>query len=142
MTDERTTGEAWRQVGRQFQALGESLATAFRTAWESEENREHLQDMKAGLEAMVDKVGRAVQEASASPEAQKAHREVEKAAESARVAGEQALQEARPHLLSALRKVNTELQEMVRRLEQEGMASEAPVAGSVPGEPGGEQAIE
>ena len=82
MTVERTTGEAWYQVGRQFQALGESLATAFRTAWESEENREHLQDMKAGLEAMVDKVGRAVQEANASPEAQKARREVEKAAES------------------------------------------------------------
>ena len=48
MTDEQTTGEAWREVGRQFQALGESLATAFRTAWESEENREHVQDMKTG----------------------------------------------------------------------------------------------
>ncbi len=32
MTDEQTTAEPWREVGRQFQALGESLAQAFRTA--------------------------------------------------------------------------------------------------------------
>ena len=41
MTNEQTTEEAWRKVGGQFQALGENLAKAFRTAWESEENRQH-----------------------------------------------------------------------------------------------------
>ena len=105
MTDERTTEEAWREVGRQFQALGEGLATAFRTAWESEENRLHLEGMKTGLEAMVDKVSQAIQVASDSPEVQKVRREAGKAAESARIAGEKALQDARPHLLSALSQV-------------------------------------
>ena len=41
MTEEQTTNEAWSEVGKQFQSLGESLAKAFRTAWEDEENRQH-----------------------------------------------------------------------------------------------------
>ena len=122
---ERTSEEAWHEVGRQFQALGESLAQAFRTAWESEGNREHLQDMKSGLEAMADEVSQAVQEASASPEAHKVREEVEKAAESARVASEQAWQDARPHLVTALRSVNAELQKVIGRLERAGADSEA-----------------
>ncbi len=142
MTDRQTTDEVWREVGKQFQALGESLATAFRTAWENEENREHLQDMKTGLEAMVDEVGQAVQDASKSPEAQKVREEVEKAAKSARAAGEQALREAQPHLLSALRKVNTELQEFVRRLEQNRPASEVPADEPAPVNPDVGQAMD
>ncbi len=108
MTDEHTTEETWQQVGRQFQELGESLATAFRTAWESEENRQHLESMKNGLESMVDQVSQAVQDASDSPEGQKARGEVERAAQSARAAGEKAVQDARPHLLSALNQINDE----------------------------------
>jgi hypothetical protein len=118
MSDEQTTEESWREVGRQFEALGESLARAFRAAWESEETRQHLESMKAGLEAMVDQVGQAIKETSASPEAEQVRQEVEKAAESARVAGEKALQEARPHLVSALGQVNAELQKVISRLER------------------------
>ena len=127
MTNEQTTREAWRQVGGQFQALGESLAQAFRTAWESAENRQHLQDMQSGLEAMVGEVGQAIKDASASPEGQKVRQEAEKAVTSARAAGEQAWQEAQPHLLSALRQVNAELQKMVGRLEEQQPTSETEV---------------
>jgi hypothetical protein len=123
MTEEQTIDEAWREVGNQFRALGKGLATAFRTAWESEENHEHLQDMKSGLEAMVGEVGQAIQEASVSPEAQKVRREVEKVADSARTAGEHAWQETRPYLLSALQRLNAELQKMTSRVEQEEMTS-------------------
>ena len=118
MTEEQTTAEPWREVGRQFQALGESLARAFRVAWEDEENRQHLQDMQAGLEAMVNRVGQALKEAGAAPDGQKMRREAEKAAQSARVAGKQTLQDARPRLLSALRQVNVELQKIISRLEE------------------------
>jgi hypothetical protein len=118
MTDEKTTGEAWREVGRQFQVLGESLATAFRAAWEDEENRQHVQGMQAGLEAMIEQVGQAVKEASASPEGQMVREEAERTVGSARVAGKQAWQEARPHLISALRQASDELQKMVSRLEE------------------------
>ena len=124
MTNEQTTEETWREVGGQFQALGESLAQAFRTAWESEENRQHLRDMQSGLEAMVGEVGQAIKDASASPEGQKVRQEAEKAVASARAAGEHAWQEAQPHLLSALRQVNAELQKMVGRLEEKQPASE------------------
>jgi vacuolar-type H+-ATPase subunit I/STV1 len=137
-TEKQTTDEAWREVGRQFQALGESLAEAFRTAWESEENRQHVQNMRDGLEAMIDQVGQAIKEASASSEAQKMRGEAEKAAESLRGAGEQTWQEARPHLLSALNQINAELQKMIGRLEQEEPTSEVPAAEVAPDEPEGE----
>jgi hypothetical protein len=136
-TDKQTTEEAWREVGKQFQTLGESLAEAFRTAWESEENRRHVQNMQEGLEAMVDHVGRAMKEASASPKGEKIRGEAERAAESLRAAGEQTWQEARPHLLSALTQINAELQKMIARLKEES-ASEAPAAEAAPDEPQGE----
>jgi uncharacterized membrane protein YccC len=135
MADEQTTEDTWGEIGRQFQVLGESLAAAFRTAWESEENREHLKDMRTGLEAMVNQVGQALQDASTSPEMQRARAEVEKAAESTRVAGEHALREARPHLQSALRQASDELRRMAQHLEQEESFCEVPADESAPGEP-------
>ena len=39
MTEWQTADEAWREVGSQFQVLGETLAEALRTAWESDEIR-------------------------------------------------------------------------------------------------------
>ena len=117
MTNEHTTDESWREVGRQFQALGESLAQAFRTAWESEENRHHVENMRTGLESMVEHVSQAIQEACDSPDGQRVRGEVERAAQSARVAGEKALQDAQPHLLSALNYVNAELQKIISRME-------------------------
>jgi len=120
MNDEQTTQESWREVGDQFKALGDSLSRAFRTAWESEENRQHLESIKSGLKAMVDQVGQALEEAGTSPEGQKVRREAEKAAESARVAGEKALEEARPHVLSAVRQINAELEKWIRGMEGRG----------------------
>jgi hypothetical protein len=137
-TEKQTTDEAWREVGKQFQALGESLAEAVRTAWESDETRRHVQNMQDGLEAMVDKVDRAIKEASASPKAQKLRGEAEKAAESLREAGEQTWQEVQPQLLSALNQINAELQKMIGRLKGEEPTSEAPAAEAAPGEPEGE----
>jgi len=131
-------GEAWEEVGKQFQALGESLAVAFRTAWHNEENRRRLQEMQAGLESMVNEVGKAIKESAASPQVQQMRTEAEKAAESLRAASEQTVQEVRPHLLSALRQVNAELQKMISRMEQEkppekpaseGQSSEPPASG-------------
>ena len=116
-TEETTSQDAWGEVGAQFQALGESLATTFRTFWEREETREHLQSVKDGLQTMADEVSQAIDEASTSPEAQKAREEVKKAAESARVAGEKAVQDIQPHLLSALTQVNAELQRVIERMQ-------------------------
>jgi len=117
MSEEQTTNKSWSKVGEQFQALGQSLAEAFRAAWKDEGNRQHLQDLQAGLEKMADDVGRAVREASESPEGQKVREEAKKAAGSARAAGESAWQDSRPHVLSALRSVDAELQKIISRME-------------------------
>lgn len=125
---QQTPGEAWREVGQQFRTLGESLASAFKVAWQNEENRGYLQEMQSGLEAMADRVNEAIKETAASPEAQKVRGKVEKGFESARTAGEQALHEARPHLLSALHQVNVEIQKVIARLEGETPPAEADAA--------------
>jgi hypothetical protein len=119
MTEERTNQDAWREVGRQFQSLGESLAEAFRAAWEDEENRQQMHDLRAGLEKMARDIGQAVREASESPEGQKVREEARKAAQSAREAGRNAWQDARPHMVSALRQVDAELQRIITKLEME-----------------------
>ncbi len=137
-TEKQTTEEAWREVGRQFQTLGESLAETFRAARESEETRRHVQNMQDGLEAMVNKVDQALKEAIASPEGEKLRTEAEKAAESIQAAGEQTWQEAQPHLLSALNQINAELQKMIGRLKGKGVTSEAPAAEAASDEPDGE----
>ena len=129
MIDEQTTlpteqpqptpPDPWKDVGKQFEALGQSLATAFRAAVESEESRQRVKTMQTGLESLVNQVAKAIQEGAASPEAQKARTEAEKAAESLRTAGQKTWQESRPHLVSALRQVSAELHKMISQLEQE-----------------------
>jgi vacuolar-type H+-ATPase subunit I/STV1 len=134
MSDEQPTqheepksasSEAWQEVGQQFQALGESLAAAFRTAWHDEENRRRVQEMQAGLEAMVKEVGQAIKESAAKPQVQQVKGEAQKAAESLRAASEQTAQEVRPHLLSALRQLNDELQKLIGRMEQDKPVTDA-----------------
>ena len=137
-TEKQVTDEAWRQVGQQFQTLGESLAETLRTAWESEETRRHVQNMQGGLEAMVNRVDQALKEAIASPQGEKLRTEADKAAESLQAAGEQTWQEVSPHLLSALSQINAELQKMIGRLKGKGVTSETPAAEVASDEPDGE----
>lgn len=122
--DQQAAKDAWNEVGQQFKSLGESLASAFNATWHSDETREHLKGMQAGLEAMVDRISQITKEVSESGEAQKVQAEVEKAAQSAKVAGQEAVEEVRPHLLSAFRKIREELDQMISRMEQEPEATE------------------
>lgn len=117
---EKSSGsnDAWQEVGHQFEALGDSLAQAFRTAWQDEGNRQKVKEMQNGLEAMVKKIDQAIQEKAASPEGQQVKAEARKAAENLRSASKQTYQEARPHLVSALQQLNTEIQKMIDRIEQ------------------------
>jgi hypothetical protein len=130
------TSEAWQEVGKQFQALGESLATAFRAAWTDEQNRKRVQDMRQGVEQMLNEVGKALDETAKSPQVQQARTEAKKAAESMRVAGGQTYQDLRPQIVSALRQLNSELQKFIVRMESKsaesakanGTAAETPAA--------------
>jgi ElaB/YqjD/DUF883 family membrane-anchored ribosome-binding protein len=117
--EERTTQEAWREVGTRLEALGTSLGRAIRAVWEREDTQQYVESMQDGLQKMADEIDRAISEASESAEGKKLREEAEKAAESARVAGEQTWQNARPGLLSALTRINAELEQVIGRLEQQ-----------------------
>ena len=111
-------GDPWKEVGRQFQALGQSLAAAFQAAWKNEEVRQQAHEMKAGVESLAQEVGQAVKETANAPQVHQARSEAARAAGSLRDAGEQTAQEVRPHLINALQQVNMELQKFIRRLEE------------------------
>lgn len=110
--------DAWQEVGSQFQQLGDSLAAAVRTAWNDEENRRKIGEMKAGLEAMVKEVGNAIEDTANTPEGQRVKQGMHRTAENLVSAGEQTVQEIRPHLLNALQQLNNELDKLVNRMEQ------------------------
>ena len=127
MSDEQTdqttgqsdTSDAWRDVGKQFEALGNSLASAFRTMCEDENTRRHMREMQNGLEAMVSEVDKAIKEAAGSPEGQKARAEAERAAQSLRAASEKTWYETKPQVVSALRQLSAELQKTISKLEEQ-----------------------
>ncbi len=120
------TADSWREVGQQFQALGASLAEALRAAWQSEENRRHLQQMQSGLEAMVNEIGSALQDSTHSPQAQQARSEAARTADTMRQAGEQTFQEIRPQLINALHAVNEELRKLTNRMESANKSEAKP----------------
>lgn len=123
--EEQTTEEAWDEVTRHLEALGNSLDRVIRAAWEREDTQRHLASIRGGLQKMADRIDRATGEAGDSAEARKLRSEAEKAAESARLAGEQTLREARPHLLSALTRINAELERVIARMERQEPSSQA-----------------
>jgi len=142
ISEERTTEEAWSEVGKQFEALGESLAGAFRAAWESEDTRQHVQSVQDGLEKMANRIGQAIQDASRSPQGERVRTEAARTAESLRTAGEEAWEEAQPHLLSALTKINAELNRFVSRMERrETQPQERAAEDDVTGESADETAV-
>jgi hypothetical protein len=128
-TEPQSPGDAWKEVGSQFQALGAGLASAFRTAWTNEENKRHAKEMQAGLEAMVNELGAAIKASATSPEAKQVKTEAGKTLETFRAAGEKTVQEVRPTLLAALHQANEQLQKLVGRMKQnEPAGTEAPAA--------------
>jgi hypothetical protein len=112
-----TSETGWQEVGRQFQALGESLAQAMRTAWENAETQRRVAEMRTGLEAMARDVSKAVEDTANTPQGQKVRQEAEHTAATLRNATEQTVQEVRPQLINALQQVNSELQKLIDRME-------------------------
>lgn len=118
-------GEAWREMARQFQQLGESLSAAFRAAWNDEQVRRQAEHAKDGLEALATEVGKAVTEMTRSADVRQA---TGRAVDAARAAGEETVHEIRPHLMDALRQLNRELQKFIDSMEAGEESSEGPGA--------------
>lgn len=110
-------GESWKEVGRQFESLGQALGEAFRAAWGTVENRPGAQDLRSGFESLVRQVSAAIDESAATPQAQQLKEEAKKTAEKVSRVGEQTVQEARPHVVNALRTVSEELQKVASKMD-------------------------
>lgn len=113
----KSSGEAWEEVGKQFQTLGESLAAAFRSSFNDDTTRQHFKSMQNGLEGLVDEVGKVIKENKELPEVQQFKQDAKKVADQLVEKGEKTVQEVRPHLLDALKSVNAELQKLAQRME-------------------------
>lgn len=111
-------GDAWREVGEQLEALGKSLARAMRVTWESTESQRRLRELRRGVQTLVDDVGEAVREGVPRADADEVRYRAQEAARATKQAGQQAVEDVRPHLLAALQQVNFELGELIERLER------------------------
>ena len=112
-----TVDSSWQEVGRQFETLGATLSQVLRTTWNRVETNADAQQIKGSLETLLRDVGKAVEDAAATPEAQKLKDEAKRTAESLRIAGEQSVQEARPQIISALKQINDELTRLIQKVE-------------------------
>jgi negative regulator of sigma E activity len=117
---EQDYSENWREIGKNFKALGKDLATAFRQTWENEELREHL---RASLDSLAAGINQSVDEAVESEQAKHVRDRLGKAAQRAQEAGTQTFHDIKPHMVSSLRQLNVEFQRMVERLEKEDFKS-------------------
>ena len=129
------TSESWKEVGKQFAALGKSVGEAIQAVWSNEQTQRQVKEVKAGLETMVSEVNTAVNKVTSTPEAQKIKGEAVKAAQSAKAAGEQTVQEVRPQLITALRTLNDEMQKLIDRLEAEPSPAPETPPDELPAEP-------
>ena len=117
--------DAWQEVGKQFQRLGESLAAAFQTSIKDEPTRQNMKDLQDGLETAVQGIHRTVQKGVSELESRNFSEQARQAADSLINAGEQTVDEMRPHLLSALQQLNRELDRLIENMQAK--PSEPPV---------------
>jgi hypothetical protein len=110
--------EAWREVGSQFQQLGTRLAAALRRSWEASGNQEAsmetMRSLRDDLREAADRVDFVLQDVSEGT-----IREREATLRATRRASEQSLEEARILTAATLRKLNRQLDHLVRRLEED-----------------------
>ena len=104
---------------RQFQELGQRLATTARAAWQSEQRQDLQQEIKDGMRSVRDQLNEAVEGARSSARTQevadKVKEQVSRASESVR-SGD-VLGEVRSGLAVGLRELNEQLRRFTERLE-------------------------
>lgn len=116
--------EAWQQVGNQIKSLGESLTAALRFALNDETYQQHKQAIQQGFDHVVKEVSDTIHDNMQSDEAQQAKQQAEKLLKGVRNASEMTVNEIRPQLAVALRRLNSELDTIIEKLEQSDQTSE------------------
>jgi chaperonin cofactor prefoldin len=116
-TSQPPLSQAWEDLGKQFQTLGESIADTFRTAWTNEDNRQHVQNMRGGLEAMITEIDKVIKETTVTPNAQRVKDELGKTAKVMQSTGEQTVEEFRPQVAKTLRQFSDQLEKLINTME-------------------------
>lgn len=114
---ESNMNDAWQEVGKQFQRLGESLAAAFQTSVKDENTRQNMKDLQDGLESAVQGIRGTVQKGVNELESRNFGEQARQTADSLINAGEQTVDEMRPRLLSALQQLNHELDRLIENMQ-------------------------
>ncbi len=110
MTEDRSEKT---DVAEEFRRLGKNLQDALETAWESEERKNLTRDILSGLEGLSNAVEEAAHELAESDVGQQVREEVNDLAE--RVRKGEIADRLREDFMRALRKVNTELENISNR---------------------------
>jgi gamma-glutamylcysteine synthetase len=122
--ENRNPADPWQEVGQQFKNLGDSLASALRQTWQSEETRQHVDKLQTELSSAAEQISAAVKNTLNSEESAKLKSEMGKAAQSAQATGQEVYEQVRPELLSAFRTVRSELDRLISRLDPPPAAAE------------------
>jgi ElaB/YqjD/DUF883 family membrane-anchored ribosome-binding protein len=122
MSDQQSPNskEAWAEVGKQFEYLGKSIASAFTAAWEDPNSRAELEKIKDSIKQMADDVENAVSQAASSERGQQIKTDVEKAAQSIADGARETYDGVKPQVANALKQAGDELNKLVDRLEGRG----------------------
>jgi hypothetical protein len=115
--EKRNPADPWQEVGQQFKNLGDSLASALRQTWQSEETRQHVEKVQTELSAAAEQISQAVKNALNSEEGVKIKSDVGKAAQSAQATGQEVYEQVRPELVSAFRSIRAELDRLINKLD-------------------------
>ncbi len=139
---QQSAGDPWQEVGRQFSALGESLAAAFAATWNNPDTQRTVEKMKTELDAAVEQLSQKAAEVHQSEEAQKMQAEFQKAAQTAQEKGQQVFNQVQPELVSAMRTMQAEFDKLIRHMEQPAAKKPADADSAAPEEttPPGESA--
>lgn len=102
-------------LAEEFRKLGENLAEAMRTAWESPERKKFQQEIEEGINTMGTTLRKEFETFVESPTGQRLRSDVEELGDHIR-SGE-AQQRARDELMAALKRANSEIQRATERWE-------------------------
>ncbi len=127
-------------IADELDKMGQLVAQAVRSAWESEERKKLEAEVVEGLRKFSDQVSTTAKKASESDAAQQIKAQAEKVA--AGVKEKDVADEIRKGLLAGLEVVNQELGKLVERLETKKAPGEPPAAPAAPAEPAAEAPVE
>ena len=111
--------DAWVNVGKQFQILGDTIASAVTASLESEETKQQLNKMRTEFESAAQQINQAVKDTVESEQGQQARAEAEKFAREAQKSSQEAIEEMKPHLLAAFRTMQAGLDQIIKNIESQ-----------------------